>query len=63
MHALSAARLIGHIPKYASVSAYMRNVLHWLPVSIRIFYRISAPVWRSVTGCTQGRPVRALGDA
>src|SRR6218665_3220962 len=29
----SAARLIGHIPKYASVSAYMRDVLHWLPVS------------------------------
>src|SRR6218665_3313207 len=24
----SAARLIGHIPKYSSVSAYTRNVLH-----------------------------------
>ena len=39
-----AARLIGHIPKYASVSAYMRDVLHWLPVSKRILYRISALV-------------------
>src|SRR5688572_33409300 len=29
----SAARLIGRIPKYASVSAYMRDVLHWLPAS------------------------------
>src|SRR6218665_3836379 len=47
----SAARLIGHIPKYASVSAYMRDVLHWLPVSQRILYTISALVWRSVTGC------------
>src|SRR6218665_311835 len=47
----SAAHLIGHIPKYASVSAYMRDVLHLLPVSQRISYRISALVWRSVTGC------------
>src|SRR6218665_3423355 len=36
--------------KYASVSAYMRDVLHWHPVSQRILYRISALVWRSVTG-------------
>src|SRR6218665_2879488 len=36
------ASLIGHIPKYASVSAYMRDVLHWLPVSQRILYRSSA---------------------
>ena len=43
----SAAHLIGHIPKYASVSAY----IHWLPVSQRILYRISALVWRSVTAC------------
>src|SRR6218665_1627792 len=27
-----AARLIGYIPKCGSVSAYMRDVLHWLPV-------------------------------
>src|SRR6218665_3682290 len=47
----SAACLIGHIPKYASVSAYMRDVLHWLPVSQRILYRISALVWRTITGC------------
>ena len=25
-----AARLIGRIPKYGSVSAYMRDTLHWL---------------------------------
>src|SRR6218665_3771380 len=27
-----AARLIGRIPKYVSVSAYMRDTLHWLPI-------------------------------
>ena len=41
----SAARLIGHILKYASVSAYMRDVLHWLLVSQRILYRITALVY------------------
>src|SRR5678816_965344 len=46
----SAARLIGHIPKYAPVSAYMRDVLHWLPASQRISYRIAALVWRCLTG-------------
>ena len=34
----SAARLVGRIPKYASVSAYMRDVLHWLSVSQHIFF-------------------------
>src|SRR6218665_3027610 len=64
----SAARLIGHIPKYASVSAYMRDVLHWLPVSQRILYRISALVWRSVIGCAPSyltdlcRPVSDLAS-
>ena len=47
----SAARLIGRIPKYASVSAYMRDVLHWLPASQRISYRIAALVWRCLAGC------------
>src|SRR6218665_4202807 len=64
----SAARLIGHIPKYASVSAHMRDVLHWLPVSKCILYRISALVWRSVTGCAPSylsdlcRPVSDLAS-
>src|SRR6218665_1271358 len=37
------------VQMHPSVSAYMRDVLHWLPVSI--LCRISALVWRSVTGC------------
>ena len=47
----SAARLIGRIPKFASVSAYMRDVLHWLPVAQRISYRIAALVSRCILGC------------
>ena len=29
---------------------YMRDVLHWLPVQQRIFYRISSIVWHCVLG-------------
>src|SRR5688572_29429107 len=47
----SAARLIGRIPKFGSVSAYMRDVLHWLPVAQRISYRIAALVSRFILGC------------
>src|SRR6218665_52305 len=35
----SAARLIGGVTKYASISGYMRDTLHWLPIRQRIFYR------------------------
>src|SRR6218665_2922680 len=63
-----AAHLIGHIPKYASVSAYVHDVLHWLPLSQRILYRISALVWQAVTGCAPSyltdlcRPVSDLAS-
>src|SRR6218665_2048179 len=46
----SAARLIGGIPKFAHVSQYMLNVLHWLPAEQRISYRIAALVWRCLVG-------------
>src|SRR6218665_2491778 len=36
-----AARLIGRIPKYGSVSSYMRDTLHWLPIAQCISYRIA----------------------
>src|SRR5678816_2083923 len=29
----------------------MRDVLHWLPVSQRISYRVAALVWRCLLGC------------
>src|SRR6218665_2703161 len=34
-----AAHLIVHILKYASVSTYMCDMLHWLPIAQRISYR------------------------
>lgn len=46
----SAARLIGHIPKFGHVSSYMRDVLHWLPSEQRIAYRVAALVWRCLLG-------------
>src|SRR6218665_602563 len=61
-----AARLIGCIPKYGSVSAYMRDTLHWLPIAQRICYRIAVLVWRCLLGSAPGylcelcRPVSGL---
>src|SRR5678815_976067 len=37
----AAARLIGGVPKFGHISAFMRDVLHWLPVQQRIHYRVS----------------------
>src|SRR6218665_2059396 len=40
----SAARLVGRLSKFSSITAYMRDVQHWLPSSQRIQYRITAMV-------------------
>lgn len=47
----SAARLIGQILKHAPLSAYMHDVLHWLPISQHISYRITVLVWHCLLGC------------
>src|SRR6218665_1291424 len=49
-----AARLIGCMPKYGSVSAYMRDTLHWLPIAQRISYSIAVLVWRCLLGSAPG---------
>src|SRR6218665_1022524 len=46
----TAARLVGRIPKFGRVSAYMRDVLHWLPYPQRIVYRVAALVRRCMEG-------------
>src|SRR6218665_672587 len=46
----SAARLIGGVPEYASISGYMRDTLHWLPIRQRIFYRVAVLVWHCLIG-------------
>ena len=51
---------------YGSVSAYMRDTLHWLPIAQRICYRIAVLVWRCLLGSAPGylcelcRPVSGL---
>src|SRR6218665_1017204 len=49
----AAARLIGGFRKFDHISDYMRDVLHWLPFTQRISYRIASLVWRA---CLAGRP-------
>src|SRR6218665_2327194 len=46
----TAARLIGGIPRTGHVSAYMFDVLNWLPLQQRIIFRIGAMVWRCILG-------------
>src|SRR6218665_1647909 len=36
-------------PKYTR-TAYMLNILHWLPLQQRIMFRIGAMVWRCILG-------------
>src|SRR6218665_3366955 len=45
-----AARLIGRVSKFDHISAYMRGVLHWLPLRQRIEFRVAALVWYSLIG-------------
>ena len=46
----SAARLSGGIRKFAHVSRYMHDVLHWLPTEKQISFRIASLVWRCLLG-------------
>jgi hypothetical protein len=46
----AAARLVGGFSKYDHISHYMSDVLHWLPVSQRIAFRISVWVLRCQFG-------------
>src|SRR6218665_2692524 len=56
----SAARLIGGVPKDASISGYMRDTLHWLPIRQRIFYRVAVLVWHCLYLQELCRPVSTL---
>src|SRR6218665_3054602 len=42
--------MIGGVPRFGHITAYMRDVLHWLPVQQCIHYRISSIVWHCVLG-------------
>src|SRR6218665_1378722 len=38
------------VSKFDHISAYMRDVLHWLPLRQRIQFRVSVLVWYSLIG-------------
>src|SRR6218665_2367626 len=46
----TAACLIGGIHRTGHVSAYMLDVLRWLPLQQRTIFRIGAMVWRRILG-------------
>ena len=46
----SAARLILGVPKFDSVSAAIRNELHWLPIEKRIRFKIALLVRHCIVG-------------
>ena len=50
--AILTARLVGRLPKFSSITAYMRDV-QWLPISQRIQYRITVLVFRCVLLCAR----------
>jgi hypothetical protein len=72
----AAARLIARIPRFSHISTYMIEVLHWLPITSRIQYKILLLVSKSRLGlapkylsdlmrqplsATSARPLRSTG--
>src|SRR6218665_2591654 len=56
----SAVRLVGGLSKFSSITAYMHDVLHWLPISHRIQYHVTAMVSRCVLRSAPLLPLRPL---
>src|SRR6218665_2254350 len=68
----AAARLIARLPRYSHISYYIKEHLHWLPISTRIEYKVLlivlkakwgvAPKYaiRLPTSATFLRPLRSL---
>src|SRR6218665_2590578 len=46
----TATHLIRGIPRTGHISAYMLEVLHWLPLQQRIIFHIGALVWSCLLG-------------
>jgi len=46
----AAARLIGGIAKFDHISSYIRDSLHWLPISQRIQFKVCALIRNCLTG-------------
>src|SRR6218665_3462001 len=46
----AAARLIARLPRYSHVSSYIKDHLHWLPISTRIEYKVLLIVLKAKMG-------------
>src|SRR6218665_456680 len=46
----AAARLIARLPRYSYISYYIKEHLHWLPISTRIEYKVLLIVLKAQTG-------------
>ena len=46
----AAARLIGGIPKFAHISGFIRDSLHWLPIQQRVQFKILSLVRNCLAG-------------
>src|SRR6218665_2578565 len=51
-----AARLLCNRRKYDHVTPFLRNVLHWLPVPLRVEFKICLLVYKSLHGAAPGYP-------
>src|SRR6218665_2430888 len=55
----AAARLIARFPRYSHISYYIKEHLHWLPISTRIEYKVLLIVLKAQMGV----PPKYLRDA
>src|SRR6218665_1212268 len=46
----TAARLIARLPRYSHISYYIKEHLHWLPISTRIEYKVLLIVLKAQMG-------------
>src|SRR6218665_1791197 len=46
----AAARLIARLPRYSHISSYIKEQLHWLPISTRIAYKVLLNVLKAQMG-------------
>ena len=46
----SAARLLLKLPKFSHISVRMRDELHWLPISLRIQFKVTLTMWKCIAG-------------
>src|SRR6218665_530881 len=47
---IAAARLIARLPRYSDISYYIKEHLHWLPISTRIEYKVLLIVLKAQMG-------------